>query len=794
MPPKIKFTPELEAKIQSLIDQGLFDKQIEDLHGIPATWVKKYKTLHNIPNNYYKQFDTVYDTEKDIITKVQLEECIKENLTINQAAEKLGVSRTVITTRQKAWGLSFSKAKFDPELYKELKSQGLMDKDIATKMGITPHGLNERKKELGLEIEKRNWGIISKEELEDLYLKQCLSISEVCKKLNKATSAIYRYLDEYKITLRREDGIQIRKPELQELFNKNISIEEIAKIKNTTSNSIKRAMVRCSLDKGILYNDKGDPLNFFSSIQKQLIYGGLLGDSYLEFDHTNGSIRFVHGANQKEYLEYKYNILKNFAQEHGITSSLRLDKRTNKENLAYSFNTRQDRLFTDIYSLFYNPIKYVNKKVLDELDERGLAFWYMDDGYLQNTNNPCLCTDSFTFSDNIIIQTYFKEKWEIICEIITTSENKNRISFKEENGIKFIEIIKPFIIPLFRYKLIEEHEKYKKSIFLKKREWQNFNEEEMKQYTDNVLKYFKMRGFPYVKMEYNKIKGTLNCLISLDSKKINKKENVLSQNMIGQNICNFYMPHIYETSNKGYISPATAFKNEGLLKEAIKKRIKFGDDISDYGIRKAISIDGGAHKVSNFRPTTAKYIYDNYSGEGNVLDFSAGYGGRLLGAISSDKVKSYTGIEPCSKTYDSLVRMANDLTDKRIILFQEPFEDVVLEEKYDLAFSSPPYFNIEEYSYEDTQSFMRYETKEEWKEKFLKVLINKSYTLLKDSGYFIINIANVRTYLDLEIDTLALAKETGFSLVKIYKMELSSMFKKERKYEPIYVFKKDKKE
>ena len=780
MAPRIPLTPELEAKIQNLIDLGLFDAQIEKQHGIPATWVKKYKKLHNIPNNYYKQFDTVFDPEKDIITKAQLEECIKKNLTINQAAEKLGVSRTVVTTRQKAWGLSFSKAKFDPKKYEELKSLGLLDKEIAEKMGMTSHGLFSRKKDFDLKTDKRNWETISKEDLEDLYLKQHLQVSEICKKLNKAHSVVYRYLNEYKITLRREDGIQIRKPELQELLNKNISIAEIAKIKNTTPLSIKKAMIRCSLDKGILYNDIGEPINVFTTIQKQLIYGGLLGDSYLEYEHANGSIRFVHGPLQKEYLEYKYNILKNFSQAHGV--ALRVG-----ETVSYAFNTIQSRLFTDMYSLFYNPLKYVNKKVLDELDERGLAFWYMDDGYLHNENNPCLCTESFTLSDVILIQTYFKERWGITCEIT----KENRISFKENNGFKFIELIRPFILtPLFSYKLIKEYEKYKKSVLIKKEEWQKFTEEEMQQYVNRVFDYYKLKGFPYVKMENNKINKTLNCLFNLNSQQINKKENVLSQNLIGQNICNFYMPHIFETRNKGSRTPIEVFNNDILFKKAIKKRIYHGgSDMSDYGIRKTLSWACGAIKVSNFRPTVAKYIYDNYSGEGVVLDFSAGYGGRLLGAISSSKVKSYTGIEPCIKTYTGLSKMAQDLTNKRIILYNEPFEDITLEEKYDLAFSSPPYFNIEEYEYADTQSFIRYNTKKEWREYFLKILIQKSYNLLKNNGYFIINIANVRTYLNLEADTLALAKEIGFSLLKVYKMELSSMSKKD-KYEPIFVFKK----
>ena len=454
MAPRITFTPELETKIKSLIDQGLFNKQIEDQYGIPATWVKKYKALHNIQNNYYKQFDTIYDPEKDIITKVQLEECIKERLSIDQAAEKLGVSRTVVTTRQKAWGLSFSKAKFDPERYKKLKSQGLRDKGIATKMGITPHGLNERKKELGFEIEKRNWDVVGKEELEDLYLKQCLPIADICKKIKKATSAVYKYLDEYKIILRREDGINIKKEELNEFIDQNKNFEEIAKIKNTTPTAVKKALIRYDLDKDIiLKDDKGGILNKFTDLQKQLLYGGLLGDSHMSFHNQNCRIKFEHCLKQKEYVKQKYKIMENFCTEI-ITQESRFDDRTERYNTSVCFRTRTIRIFSDLYNLFYKLTgeKYINIEILNSLTAQGLAFWYMDDGTKTTERELTLCTECFSLEDLQVILDYFKNKWDLLASISL----RKRITFKDLDAILFQKIIRPYITEEFTYKLIND--------------------------------------------------------------------------------------------------------------------------------------------------------------------------------------------------------------------------------------------------------------------------------------------------------------------------------------------------
>lgn len=61
----------------------------------------------------------------------------------------------------------------------------------------------------------------------------------------------------------------------------------------------------------------------------------------------------------------------------------------------------------------------------------------------------------------------------------------------------------------------------------------------------------------------------------------------------------------------------------------------------------------------------------------------------------------------------------------------------------DTVFTSPPYFNVEKYSNDDTQSYKRYKKIDEWLVNFLFKAIDMSYKTLKKDGYLIINISDV---------------------------------------------------
>jgi hypothetical protein len=334
----------------------------------------------------------------------------------------------------------------------------------------------------------------------------------------------------------------------------------------------------------------------------------------------------------------------------------------------------------------------------------------------------------------------------------------------------------------------------KNPLFINHKVWESYTESELEDYTNNVFEYYKCNGFPYFELTETQIKSVYSKMKELDTSTLLQPDNKLKQIMIGLNLVNYYMPHMWSVKCNKFSSPMETFTNDEMLMKAVKKRINLGDNMSDAGMRKSLSWTHGTHRVSNFRPSIAKYFYENYSNNGDVLDFSSGFGGRLLGAMVSN-IKSYTGTDPSTKTFKGLEKMVEELsldTTPEIILYNKPFEDLDLDLdlEYDLAFSSPPYFNTEEYSYEDTQSFIRYNSVESWRDNFLKVIIDKNYKLIKKGGYFIINVANVSNYKDLEKDTMELALLCGFKYIKTYKMSLSSLMKGGFKYEPIFVFQK----
>ena len=334
----------------------------------------------------------------------------------------------------------------------------------------------------------------------------------------------------------------------------------------------------------------------------------------------------------------------------------------------------------------------------------------------------------------------------------------------------------------------------KNPLFINEKIWKEFTDEELDENKKKIFDFYRQHGFPYFDMTDEECSKVFDNLLNFDSDRVLIEDNKLKQIVNGLNLVNNFMPHIFEVKCHNFISPLTCFNNDLLLKKAIEKRIKYGGNMSHAGMRKTLSWTHGTHRVSNFRPTIAKYIYDNYSGDGRVLDFSSGFGGRLFGAFVSQKVKTYVGTDPSTKTYEGLIKIKDYLQtkiEKEVILHNQPFEDLELEDNsFDLAFSSPPYFNTEEYSYEDTQSFIKYDTKEKWRDGFLKPLVSNVHRYLKTDGYFLMNIANVRTYENLESDFLEIANEQGFKLIKTYKIQFGKIMADGFKYEPIFVFKK----
>lgn len=155
----------------------------------------------------------------------------------------------------------------------------------------------------------------------------------------------------------------------------------------------------------------------------------------------------------------------------------------------------------------------------------------------------------------------------------------------------------------------------------------------------------------------------------------------------------------------------------------------------------------GIQYVNEFPPHIARNIYKEFGLNANskILDPCAGWGGRMIGA--SIISNNYTCYEPSIKTYYGLFglyKFINSMNKDFVAdMYNIPFEDSCLENNwYDFALTSPPYYDTEIYSDEETNSLNKYTTFNSWCEYFYLPLVNKTMKALKTDGKFMLNIGS----------------------------------------------------
>ena len=250
----------------------------------------------------------------------------------------------------------------------------------------------------------------------------------------------------------------------------------------------------------------------------------------------------------------------------------------------------------------------------------------------------------------------------------------------------------------------------------------------------------------------------------------------------------------------------------------------------------------------NFPALTAKYLYERFTSHIQtqepliIYDSSSGWGGRIIGAMSTRKKVHYVGTDPNPDNfipelgisrYEYVANFYNsncvdnfsetfgqffevEKQSNTFELFQDGSELIEQNprfEKYknklDFSFTSPPYFNRERYGDEGTgQSWDEYSDYDNWHDGFLKPTLTTIYNNLKNDRYIAWNIASIKIgadkYFDLEGDSRKILEELGCEYQGKLKMLMTRMVGldpskggvknsvkhngKIYKYEPIFIF------
>jgi hypothetical protein len=145
-----------------------------------------------------------------------------------------------------------------------------------------------------------------------------------------------------------------------------------------------------------------------------------------------------------------------------------------------------------------------------------------------------------------------------------------------------------------------------------------------------------------------------------------------------------------------------------------------------------------AGSIGLFKPLTAMEIYSRFKPT-SILDFTMGWGGRLVGACVLD-IPNYIGIdtnkslvEPYKKMTQMLKQLGNATNIE--LIFEDALTIDYSNLDYDMVLTSPPYYNKE--LYEGTES----RTNKEWETKFYAPLFSTTYEHLKPGGHYILNIS-----------------------------------------------------
>ena len=326
----------------------------------------------------------------------------------------------------------------------------------------------------------------------------------------------------------------------------------------------------------------------------------------------------------------------------------------------------------------------------------------------------------------------------------------------------------------------------------------NISDIDIEEGVEIIFKYYRERGFPHYTVREDEKYTHMKKLRKFDIDTI-FIDNQIIQTMHCLRLAWNYFPHWVEVQcGSSKMPPMGYFNDDTMLKGIIRKtwiwQLNYGRNrFTENRFRQCLKLYQGSQGVSNFRPTAAKVIYEKFGGE-TIWDMSCGWGGRLLGFLASSNTKHYIGTEPSSKTYDGLMEMKKDFSylGKQVDIYKLGSEVYVPEkESLDLCFTSPPYFDTEKYSDEDTQSYKKFPSEDKWVDGFLRKTIDNCYYGLKKNGYMLMNIANTPKYKFIEEQTVKISKELGFIQEDTIQLTLSSVMGAGYKYEPIFVFRKE---
>ena len=181
-----------------------------------------------------------------------------------------------------------------------------------------------------------------------------------------------------------------------------------------------------------------------------VVIGTLLGDAHL--NRRAAHLTFSHSAKQQAYARFKARLLEELQpaiKEHRVRA-----KAGGVLHDVTSVRTRASRALAVVRDAFYAPRKRVPEFLADVLNERMLAIWFMDYGYmrLRPPRQPSaeIATNGFDDVDRRILQS------GLATLGLDARSHRGRLHFSVDDAHHLSKLIARYVPPSMRYKLHPE--------------------------------------------------------------------------------------------------------------------------------------------------------------------------------------------------------------------------------------------------------------------------------------------------------------------------------------------------
>ncbi|HEV2768940.1 MAG TPA: uracil-DNA glycosylase family protein, partial [Solirubrobacteraceae bacterium] len=185
-----------------------------------------------------------------------------------------------------------------------------------------------------------------------------------------------------------------------------------------------------------------------STLERDVVCGSLLGDASIP--RQSACLTMSHAARQAAYASFKANLL---AELQPRMQRLQVASAAGAERVydTVQIRTLAHRALGVLRGDFYRPHKVVPAWLRSGLNERMLAFWFLDDGYLRvrPPRQPLaeIATNCFSDVDLQILLEGLRRLG------LPAKASRSRLYFDVETTRRLSERIAPYVPPSMRYKL-----------------------------------------------------------------------------------------------------------------------------------------------------------------------------------------------------------------------------------------------------------------------------------------------------------------------------------------------------